>query len=252
MVNPTTITSSVKIGKYDDASGFDFYNNTGDVIPAGSEIRVGGLVGVTTSPIPTGACGTADFICGPTTAFRMYLDSPLSSDVDLGDEILHPVTGESLGYAIYRGRLKPSHGINPSTSVALTGENCVYFVARCVNPACCNPDGGGGTVTPPDTECVVVIGLGGVPNPLPISNISGDSVIGINVYVPTVASDSIDLDAFLASLDASTIGDGYKLKFQNTGDGQICKTADVTGDAICFNKNEFVCLEWCNGQWQWT
>ena len=72
------------------------------------------------------------------------------------------------------------------------------------------------------------------------------------VAAKRLSADVIDLDAFVAGLDASSIGDGYKLKFQNTGDGQICKMADVTGDQICFNKNEFVCLEWCNGQWHWA
>lgn len=128
MGTAAVIDSSVTIEKNDGrATGFDFTNDTGAVIPSGSVITQGGLVGITTSPVVAGGGGSAEFTTGECQGYVMYVD-PLAAEVGIGDDVLHPTTGTKLGYAVSEAIGVDDYASLTDGVAAPVGATCVYFV----------------------------------------------------------------------------------------------------------------------------
>ena len=263
---------NARIHKHVDACSFQFRNNTGQCIPSGTRIVVGDLVGFTTVQIPAvndmtsgfdfsnivhennlGGCGTAQ-LCGPQVmGYRAYLPEGIASDICLGDRVI--IDGRDVGVAIHSFRpgltgtnpdVLPNGGGNGDLVggiTAVAGATCVYFL-------CIAPSGGGNTgpATPPD---IIVFNQNTVPAVPPLVSTTGAPVMSIEIDLTPAAGTTTDVNTILNGLNKTNLPDGYTVKFNNFGAGELVFTNPTTGNAQPnITTDGFACFRCVNGAWR--
>ena len=241
----TTITAGPFRRFHDYADGFDFVNNTGARMEAGTKVKVNNMWGVLNGPVEVDASGAAMFLTGKCAVYEYTLAAPATANIEMGT-IFTDADGDIMGVYVSDSLKRGKFGdVTDGAAWAVEIGDTSIFVAGLPGIV-----GSTTTAPTPTPETYVVpeyANTGAIPSPLPATS-GADRILDSMVLVATAGA-ATNLDVVIAGLDESQIGPGYRITFLNTGTGSMTAT-NAAGNALTAGSGDAVTILWNGTVWR--